>query len=134
VRFGEHRATGRPPIPLPGQPNVVFLDTVGAVTREGERMHHCIASYIPRAVAGNCFLFHVDYAGEQASVEVNPWGQVTQAFGPSNKRNVAAQWGRRVLGSWGRKLATSPRSRDPAAGPDTLSEHANQDDPHGEAA
>ena len=79
---------------------------------DGEAMKNCIATYADRAVKGNRYLFHVDHNGEAASVEVDWFGQVLQASGPSNTRNGAADWGRQVLGQWGKRL----RSAVPSTG------------------
>src|SRR5262245_38214677 len=55
------------------------------------------------------YLFHVEHAGEHASVEVGEDGRVRQAFGPRNQCNDAAQWGAQALsrcGSQFPRLAT----------------------------
>lgn len=70
-----------------------FLDTVGAVYAEGESMHHCVGSYATKAAGGGCYLFHVDYEGAEATVEVSPTGDVLQACGPMNQRNKACDYG-----------------------------------------
>jgi hypothetical protein len=101
-RFGTERALAVPPIPLPEVPGIHLLKTVGDAVAEGERMQHCIASYSEMAVEGRCFLFHVDYEGETASVEVSHTGAVVQARGPRNGSNKATQWGARLLQEWGR--------------------------------
>jgi hypothetical protein len=67
-------------------------------------MEHCIASYCEQAVEGRCYLFHAEYQGEKASVEVNPSGEIIQARGPRNCYNKAAQWATQVFGQWGRGL------------------------------
>ncbi len=64
--LGAAEPTARPPIPLPHIIGVSFLDTVGAVIVEGERMDNCIASLAGAATAGQCYLFHVEYGGETA--------------------------------------------------------------------
>jgi hypothetical protein len=94
--------TRLPPVALPCNPEITFLGTVGAVLDEGERMHHCVATYARRAVSGGCYLFHVEHDGAQATVEVNRDGTVAQACGPTNQRNVATQWGRgsSLPGGW----------------------------------
>lgn len=100
---GEHppeTPTARPPVPLPAAAGVQFLDTVGAVIEESRRMQHCIALYADCAVAGRCYLFHVEHAGESASIEVGADGTLQQAAGPRNRRNRATEWGRRELARW----------------------------------
>jgi hypothetical protein len=79
---------------------VRFLDTVGAICAEAERMQHCVATYVDLAVGGNCYLFHVEHKGEEATVEVGCEGAVRQAQGPRNQRIRAARWGKRVLEYW----------------------------------
>lgn len=90
-----------PTIPLPVIPEVRFLKTVGDIRKEGTQMRHCIASYIDKAITGDCYLFHIDYVGECASVEVDPIGRVRQSFGPGNTKNRATHFGARVLRQWG---------------------------------
>jgi PcfJ-like protein len=104
---GNDTLTRRPPIALPGVAGVRFLDTVGAVCAEAEQMRHCVASYVDLAMTGNCFLFHVDHEGEEATVEVGCEGRVRQAQGPRNLRNKAARWGKRVLNRWASAFPSS---------------------------
>jgi len=101
--------TALPPIPLPEQDYIGFLDTYNMVVQEGSLMSHCIASYAESAVKGHCYLFHVNYEGEQASVEVNPNGFVNQSYGPRDTINKASEHGRKVLGNWAKKLANKNR-------------------------
>ena len=100
-RFGTERKTALPPIGLPKVEGIRLLATVGDIVTEAEKMRHCIASYADKAVEGHCFLFHVDYRGESASVEVDHMGQIKQARGPRNSPNVATHWGAKVLAEWG---------------------------------
>lgn len=102
---GRDCPTARPPIALPSLPGVTFLATVGDVAEEGSRMKHCIATRAKDAVDGRCFLFHVDYQGEQASVEVSAQGTITDAEGPRNSKNDAAPWGARQLRAWAEGFA-----------------------------
>jgi hypothetical protein len=104
---GADRETARPPIALPGDPRIRFLDTVGGVVVEGKVMRHCIGHYAGHAVAGDCFLFHVDYQDCQASFEVRKNGHVTQGFGPRNCYNEAVEWGYEKLNRWARALRPS---------------------------
>ena len=97
-KFGQ--STVIPPIPLPEDKHVKFLQTYGDVVQEGTDMNHCIAGYAPQAVSGSCFLFHVDYKGHKASVEINRFGQLVQAQGVRNTQNKATAYGKRVLGQW----------------------------------
>ncbi|HMP02774.1 MAG TPA: PcfJ domain-containing protein [Gemmatales bacterium] len=104
VEFGNAKEVAMPPIPLPALEGVRFLATVGEVVQEGADMEHCIAKYATKAVSGHSFLFHVEYQGERASVEVDWYGHVVQACGPKNEDNVATEWGRKALEKWGRGL------------------------------
>jgi hypothetical protein len=105
AEFGNHKTCVKPPIKLPQQPEIRFLPTVGDIVEEGKQMGHCISSYAKKAAQGWCYLFHVDYAGESASVEVDSFGVVRQAYGPKNCSNAAATWGKRVLADWGRGIS-----------------------------
>jgi hypothetical protein len=96
--------TAIPPIPLPADENIKFLNSYKSIQDEGELMGHCIGQYAKSAVNGSCYLFHVDYNGEMASVEVSPYGYVSQSYGPRDTRNNASEYGKKVLGSWSKKL------------------------------
>ena len=106
----ETTPTRRPPIPLPDVPGIRFLESVGDVINEGDRMDHCIGSYARRAVQGGCFLFHVDYEGQCASVEVDPAGHIRQSRGPGNCKNEATKYAAAVLSKWSSCLSTSGQS------------------------
>jgi hypothetical protein len=96
--------TARPPIALPSDDGIRFLDTIDRVVEEGRRMRHCIASYAPDAVAGRSYLFHVERDGEHASIEVTRDGRIGQAAGPGNGTNAAVRWGTRKLRAWAAEL------------------------------
>ncbi len=102
--LGHDKAVAIPPIPLPSKEGIRFLQTVGDLAQEGVDMQHCISTYAKRAVDGHCFLFHVTHQGTQASVEVDCYGHVIQAYGPRNETNAASKWGSKVLRQWGRCL------------------------------
>jgi hypothetical protein len=106
---GELQKVAKPPIVVLEKEGIRFLDTVGQICAEGAEMEHCVASYIDRAMSGESFFFHVDRAGESATVEVDFVGHVTQAQGPRNCNNAAARWGARVLGSWGKQFGSWSR-------------------------
>jgi hypothetical protein len=103
--------TTRPPIPLPQLPGVRFLETVGDVLAEGEKMGHCIARYATRAVSGRCYLFHVECNGQNASVELDPSGRVRQSCGPRNESNQTTAYAARILGRWGKELDSAATRR-----------------------
>lgn len=98
--------TKLPPIDLPRQEEICFLETVGDIYNEGLNMRHCVAGYAGRAVVGLCYLFHIKYNGEEATAEVFPSGFVGQCYGPSNSVNSASIWGRKMLTRWGKQLNT----------------------------
>ncbi|MBX3422607.1 MAG: PcfJ domain-containing protein [Pirellulaceae bacterium] len=106
-QLSEDTSTRLPPIPLPEEGGVRFLASVGEILEEGERMKHCIGSYTEPAVHGRCYLFHVDYGGTSATVEVGPNGRVRQSFGPRNSQNEATSYGRQVLSRWATGLLIS---------------------------
>jgi len=96
--------TALPPIPLPSTENIKFLDSYISIVNEGSLMNHCIARYAEGAVKGRAYLFHVDYNGEMASVEVNPLGYVNQSYGPYDRTNNASNYGRKMLEEWAKEL------------------------------
>lgn len=96
--------TAKPPIDLPDSPHVRFLSTVQAVKDEGTLMGNCVAGYAYNAIQGNCFLFHIDYKEEMATVEITETGEVRQSKGPKNLTNIASEWGKQYLGRWGRNF------------------------------
>ena len=93
-----------PPIPLPENPSIKFLDTYQSVVNEGKIMEHCIAQYADRAVYGHSYLFHIDYEGEMASVEVDSVGYVQQSYGKRDCSNKASEYGRKELNKWAKNL------------------------------
>lgn len=97
-------STAVPPITLPENPNIKFLDTYQSVVEEGNTMGHCIASYAEKAVKGGCYLFHVDYNGEPASVEVSPDGYVLQSYGKRDVINEASEYAKKELSKWAKDL------------------------------
>ncbi len=96
--------TQLPPKDLPEYDDgvITFLDTVLAVNDEGDAMNHCVftAGYGEKAVAGNCYLFHVEYAGDDATAELLPNGNLNQIKGPYNRQNKACRWGTVKLAEW----------------------------------
>ncbi len=76
---------------------ISLLKTAGDVFAEGERMHHCVASYATKAAGGECYLFHVEQDDSSATVEVLSGGYVSQAYGPHNSRNPACVYGVKML-------------------------------------
>lgn len=104
ARFDVEARTALPPIPLPNNSAIRFLGTVQEAVLEGHEMGHCIATYADQAVAGACYLFHVEYQETSASVMVDGFGQVLQSYGPHNALTPAAAYGKQVLARWGRGL------------------------------
>ena len=93
--------TARPPVPLLVDKHIRFLETVEEVVDEGDIMDHCVGSYAGYAVKGKSFLFHVEYKGSMATIEVHNTGDVNQAHGERNKHNKAVTYGRKELQKWG---------------------------------
>ena len=81
------------------------------IVDEGQRMGHCVASYVPEAIAGRCYLFHVDHEGDAATVMVQWDGAITEAAGPRNRRNEALPWGVGQLRQWARWLQLAETRR-----------------------
>lgn len=103
TQIGELRGqkAALPPVALPVIPGITFLDTPERIAEEGRLMEHCVASYARGAVNGSHYLFHVERAGEAATVQIGYHGEFIQAHGPGNQDNKAAGWGRRELKKWG---------------------------------
>lgn len=97
--------TARPPMFPPSAIGIRFLETVGDLIDESRRMQHCVVHYAEQAVAGDCYLFHVDHAGEEATIQVGRDGSVMQTTGPRNEANGAAVWGRTQLSGWAKRWA-----------------------------
>lgn len=110
-RIGIGREAARPPIELPDEKRLQFLASVERIVEEAHRMGHCVGSYSRKAVDGRCYLFHADYEGEAATVEVSPAGCVVQASGPHNRHNGAARWAYRELSRW---AGSFPAEQEPA--------------------
>lgn len=102
--------TALPPISLPKNENIKFLDSYESVQKEGSKMQHCIAQYAEKAVRGGCYLFHVDYKDQMASVEISPKGFVVQSYGQKDTTNDASQYGRNVLGKWAKQLCSADKN------------------------
>jgi hypothetical protein len=122
-KFPPSTATKLPPILLPTDNRIRFLDTVQAVFDESVAMQHCVSGYAGNAVLGDCYLFHIDHRKECATVEVSPRGYVVQSRGPSNCSNLASKWGQRVLEVWAKTLSvgvTPPQVHDVDPIPEAL--------------
>jgi len=93
-----------PPKPLPDDPQVTFLPTVGAIRQEGSTHHmgHCIGSMAFEAMRGACFLFHTEHqaSGTRASTQVTWQGRAAQSYGPKNTVNAASKWATDYLTAW----------------------------------
>ena len=96
---------------LPSDSAICHLGTVEDIVDEGQRMGHCVASYVPEAIAGRCYLFHVDHEGDAATVMVQWDGAITEAAGPRNRRNEALPWGVGQLRQWARWLQLAETRR-----------------------
>ncbi len=89
---------------------VRFLRTVGEVYDEGEHMQHCVRIYSSSAVQGNCFLFHVNHTGYEATVMVTDRHEIVQCYGPENVINQATYYARAVMNPILKKRIEKERS------------------------
>lgn len=101
----------KPPIPLPEIVGIRFLETEQDLLAEAISMKSCIDTYAMKAKDGGCYLFHVEYQGEQASMEIDDYGLIRQSYGPCNQCNKASDWGRIVMRNWCGHL-TKHRKKD----------------------
>lgn len=97
-----------PPIDLPADPRISFIDSTPAIAAEGARMGHCIATYARAAVDGRAFAFHVEQGGP-ATVLIGDGGQIIDAGGPRNQLTPAMRWGKRKLSAWARDFPAPER-------------------------
>lgn len=80
---------------------VRFLETAGDLYDEGKRMGHCISSHAKRAMNGTVQVFHGDFAGERATIEIscagwNPSLIEARGFANSSLSSKAM----RAIGRW----------------------------------
>lgn len=101
----------QPPVALPPQPEIRLITTVDDIRQESIEVNHCVATYADEAISGQCYLFHVDYRGEQATIQLDPDGEIVQASGPRNGHNLAVRWGKRQLKRWGDSIPAGARPR-----------------------
>lgn len=100
VKYDFTTPTAKPTFSVEKIKGAKHLSTVAEVVEEGKIMGHCVAGYANSAVKGHCYLFHVDYENEKATVEVNscigaiPY-RVSQSQGPHNKDNKASLYAKR---------------------------------------
>jgi hypothetical protein len=94
-----------PPIPPPDDAEIRLLRTPAELRKEGERMHHCVASLMRECLRGDAFIFHVEHEDTHATIHVDRHGRVVQARGPFNRPSVAARRGAARLLEWGASLA-----------------------------
>lgn len=101
--------TAAPPFEIDIE-GVSRLETLQSIMDESAKMKHCVASYANMALDGSCFLYHVDFEGEMATVEVscrNTYLEkskeqyreyyVRQSQGPSNQKNKASAYAERQI-------------------------------------
>lgn len=70
-----------------GNFTVRLLNTHEQFTAEGERMHHCVGTYFPRAKQGVCRIVSVEQAGRKhATAEFTADWELVQVKGPANTR------------------------------------------------
>ncbi len=105
--------TALPPIDLPDDEHIQFLDTYKSVVYEGREMQHCVGGYASSCVDGRNFIFHIDYCGDEATVQVTREGRVYQAYGPNNCRNRASEYGKKALMEWANGWPEKPSYKNP---------------------
>jgi hypothetical protein len=85
--------TAPPRFPIPRDPHIRFLGTIGSILEEGRDMDHCVATLADTAVQGFAHIFHVEINGEEATVAMDRQGKIFEAAGPANSDNEAVRWG-----------------------------------------
>jgi hypothetical protein len=108
--------------PAPGAPwhapnlHVRAIRTPRELVTEGCEMHNCVASYLPRLVSGESFIYSVTALGERLTVQVSrtTWGLViAQVAGIANQRPGNAA--RAAVDGWLAEVTRPPRSPAAAA-------------------
>lgn len=85
--------------PIP-EITLTMLTTLGDLVTEGKRMQNCIASYAKRAIAGECFIAHVDMevpSGKSMAtidLRLTPDGllKIENVNGWRNRTGLASTW------------------------------------------
>lgn len=113
-------AFARPPIPLPTNRGLRFIDNAAALAAEGSTMHHCVASLRSLCRRGISYIFHAEREGTHGTIHVSHTGAVVEARGPFNRASPAASWGAEVLASWGVGLWASVAPPDALTWPPGL--------------
>ena len=103
----ELRQVTLPPIALPQQKEIRFLNSADELLVEGVQMGHCVGTLVPDAMSGKSYFFHVLRNREHATVQVDEFGRVKQSRGPMNEVNATCKWGARVLGQWGKGFGSA---------------------------
>ena len=85
-----------PPCPewRSGDNRIVPLRTAEEVLAEGAHMHNCVASYIPKVLAGTAALYHGEVAGKPLTIQIAPTisgYRVVEAKTLDNAEPTAAQ-------------------------------------------
>ncbi len=79
-----------PPWSPPSAAGVRLLTTDLELVEEGQRMHHCIANHVPRALRGASFVFHVEHELDRATAELDAEGNLVAVFGFANEVDTPA--------------------------------------------
>ena len=105
--------TALPPIDLPDEKGVRFLDTYKSIREEGEFMGHCVGGYASSAVNGQGFFFHIEIDNSHATAQVTRDGNLYQVHGPGNRHSKAVDYGKKVLLDWVKDFPSIPAHIDP---------------------
>jgi PcfJ-like protein len=110
MKFDPGTPTVQPPIPLPNDKRLTFLNTCQALYDEGAAMHHCVGwGHAENAVQSYAYYFHFEDSSGKATVMVSSTtGKVAQAFGPHNKITTTSRRASRLLAAWGKNLNGLP--------------------------
>jgi len=81
---------------VPEIPGLSLIETVGGLWEEGEKMHHCIRSYLDDCLKGCVEIYHISHAGQEATGLICANGSIV-VHGQNNGENEACDFGRKVL-------------------------------------
>lgn len=84
------------PKPLP--PQIKRLSNGLELLEEGQKMHHCVASYVDRCLEKHSYIFHVEEGKDMATLEIDKNGNILQFKSyhngavASNLQAIVAEW------------------------------------------
>lgn len=83
--------------------HIVQLKNGKELLEEGQKMHHCVASYVETCLNGNSYIFHIKLGKDEATLELTKEGRINQ-FKSFSNNNPSSQL-RDYVDTWLQKRA-----------------------------